>query len=519
MSASGNMIAKGQTETIHAPEIGANECTWGEKIGGGCFGSVFAGGCRGVNVAIKKLTKTDLDPKTLEEFRKEVDIMTQMRHPNVVLFMGACTKDKDMFIVSERMKSSVGHLLQNNEPISMLKRIYMARDTCAGMAWLHGANPQIIHRDLKPHNLLVDDVWNVKVCDFGLSQVKTREEKIRDGKSTPGTPLWMAPEVLTGKDVDEKADVYSFGLVLWEIVTGLELFPEMESYSQFKRAICIENYRPNIPAKNKQGQPIVRSLSDLMKKCWDKDTHVRPSFKECITLLDYIAVDAVVNDPNANAFWKKNFLSYKMVEFSTLTTAFSNLLGLGQPDANDVNQKCLRAMLAIPNPVPNAKDPHVVVLEQFGYVMDWFAPLEINHKGFSILDTMRNLMQQNWFHGDVLRTTAENSLAAKPAGTFLVRTSKTESKLSPFTISKISKQGAVTHQRIHRKENGLFEVIIEYQNQRTSRVSQTPLLGPFIQELKEELHLISPCPGNPYTNLFQETVIQGLSGYNSNDYE
>lgn len=91
--------------------------------------------------------------------------------------------------------------------------------------------------------------------------------------------LWMAPEVLSGKEVDEKADVYSFGLVLWEIVTGMELFPEMESYSQFKRAICIEDYRPNIPPKNKQGQPIVTSLQDLMRKCWDKNPKARPAFK------------------------------------------------------------------------------------------------------------------------------------------------------------------------------------------------------------------------------------------------
>ena len=68
---------------------------------------------------------------------------------------------------------------------------------------------------MKPQNLLVDEHWNVKVCDFGLSQVKLREEKIRDGKSIPGTPLWMAPEVLLGKDVDEKADVYSYGIGMY----------------------------------------------------------------------------------------------------------------------------------------------------------------------------------------------------------------------------------------------------------------------------------------------------------------
>lgn len=90
----------------------------------------------------------------------------------------------------------------------MLKRLKIAKDTAAGMAWLHGAviyilffyfllkkkikkTPQIIHRDLKPQNLLVDEHWNVKVCDFGLSQVKIKDMPLRDGKSIPGTPLWM----------------------------------------------------------------------------------------------------------------------------------------------------------------------------------------------------------------------------------------------------------------------------------------------------------------------------------------
>lgn len=207
----------------------------------------------------------------------------------------------------------------------------------------------------------------------------------------------------------------------------------------------------------------------------------------------------------------------KMIEFGQFTSAFSALLGLETPDPNDVNQKCLKAILAVPNPVPNAKDPYVVFLEQFGYVIDWFSPLEINHKGFSILDKMRNLMEQDWFHGDVTKYTAENSLAGKPPGTFLIRTSKTESRLSPFTISKISRQKSVTHQRIHRRLDGCFEIIVEYEKTKTSRISTDPLLTPFVVQLKEELHLVNACPGNPYTGLFRDTVIEGLSGYNSNN--
>ena len=84
------------------------------------------------------------------------------------------------------------------------------------MRRLHGSNPQCIHRDLKTSNLLVDENNRIKLCDFGLSQIKQRGEKLLDPKDgAKGTPLWMAPEVLAGKEFSEKADVYRCGLSLY----------------------------------------------------------------------------------------------------------------------------------------------------------------------------------------------------------------------------------------------------------------------------------------------------------------
>jgi serine/threonine-protein kinase CTR1 len=87
----------------------------------------------------KVLSKQELDPKMMEEFRREVDIMTQMRAPNVILFMGACTEPGKMLIVTELMKNSVHDLLRKKVPLTLLQRIKMARDAVAGMCWLHGA--------------------------------------------------------------------------------------------------------------------------------------------------------------------------------------------------------------------------------------------------------------------------------------------------------------------------------------------------------------------------------------------
>jgi len=504
MSASGKKVKKGEVIHDRAPEIRAEEIILGEKIGSGCFGSVYRGKCRGFNVAIKQLLKQNLEQKTLEDFRKEVDIMTQMRHPNVVLFMGACTEPGKLAICCELMKESVYDLLRkHNKDITLQQRVKMAKDTAAGMAWLHGASPQIIHRDLKPQNLLVDEHWNVKVCDFGLSQVKLREEKIRDGKSIPGTPLWMAPEVLLGKEVDEKADVYSFGIVLWEIVTGQEPFPHHDSYGTFKRAITKENERPPIPPDTHP------SLKNLMERCWHPDTSKRPPFTEILLILDSVLLDCLFDDPIANKFWRDNFLGFDHILWTDFANKFAALLKI-QHNPKELNFLCLKKILATPNKEPNPKEPDVVTLEKFSHIISWFGPIVLDHKGFTILDKLRILMQKDWFHGDIDKQRSEDLLSGQSKGTFLVRTSTT-SRNAPFTISKVSKKGKINHQRINKRPDGLFELQIVYQStgKTKTEVSKDDSLITFIKQIGDELYLEHPCPGSVYKALFLSTKVEG----------
>eukprot|EP01120_Amphizonella_sp_Union-15-10_P011096 TRINITY_DN4615_c0_g1_i3.p1 TRINITY_DN4615_c0_g1~~TRINITY_DN4615_c0_g1_i3.p1 ORF type:complete len:254 (-),score=42.75 TRINITY_DN4615_c0_g1_i3:23-784(-) len=216
---------------LQTPEIDPSELEIINQIGSGCFGNVYSGKCRGKLVAIKKLHQQELEEDLLAEFKKEVEIMTHLRHPNIVLYMGSCTVPGHLAIVTELLpKGNLADLLRNPDiEITTIQKLKMAKDIAQGMNWLHCSKPPIIHRDLKPTNLLVDDNWNVKVCDFGLASVQ-KTQVMTDEGDAPGTPLWMSPEVLLGKPLSEKADIYSYGIVLWEVLTRTEPFDHMDSY-------------------------------------------------------------------------------------------------------------------------------------------------------------------------------------------------------------------------------------------------------------------------------------------------
>ena len=120
----------------------------GKELGRGAYGTVFAATLRGQNVAVKKLNSQNIDDKKLADFKKEVEIMSKLRHPNVLLFMGACTQPGNLMIVTELMpKGSLRDLLKDSK-YTFKQRMQFAKQTAQGMAWLHTMSPPFIHRDL-----------------------------------------------------------------------------------------------------------------------------------------------------------------------------------------------------------------------------------------------------------------------------------------------------------------------------------------------------------------------------------
>ncbi|KAJ8754131.1 hypothetical protein K2173_002029 [Erythroxylum novogranatense] len=244
-----------------------------ERIGAGSFGTVHRAEWHGSEVAVKILMEQEFHPDRFKEFLREVAIMKRVRHPNIVLFMGAVTQPPNLSIVTEYLsRGSLFRLLHKSgarEVLDERRRMNMAYDVAKGMNYLHKRNPPIVHRDLKSPNLLVDKKYTVKVCDFGLSRLKANT--FLSSKSAAGTPEWMAPEVLRDEPSNEKSDVYSFGVILWEIVTLQQPWSNLNP-AQVVAAVGFKGKRLEIP------RDLNPQVAALIEACWANEPWKRPSF-------------------------------------------------------------------------------------------------------------------------------------------------------------------------------------------------------------------------------------------------
>ncbi|KAK4759235.1 hypothetical protein SAY87_022366 [Trapa incisa] len=250
----------------------------GEQIGQGSCGTVYHALWYGSDVAVKVFSKQEYSDDVILSFKQEVSLMKKLRHPNILLFMGAVTSPERLCIVTEFLpRGSLFRLLQRHmAKLDWRRRIHMGLDIARGMNYLHHYNPPIIHRDLKSSNLLVDKNWNVKVADFGLSRLK--HETFLTTKTGKGTPQWMAPEVLRNEPSDEKSDIYSFGVIMWELTTEKIPWDNLNSM-QVIGAVGFMNQRLDIP---KDADP---QWASIMESCWDNDPQCRPSFQELLEKL------------------------------------------------------------------------------------------------------------------------------------------------------------------------------------------------------------------------------------------
>ncbi|TYK31456.1 serine/threonine-protein kinase STY46-like isoform X1 [Cucumis melo var. makuwa] len=262
-------------DEVDAWEIDASLLVFEKKIASGSLSDLYKGTFCGQDVAIKLLKNENLNETVRREFVQEIHIMRKLRHKNVVQFIGASTRPPSFFIVTEYMSGGSIHdfLHQQKGVLSFPSLLRVAIDVSKGMDYLHQKN--IIHRDLKAANLLMDEYGVVKVADFGVARVLAQSGVMT---AETGTYRWMAPEVIEHKPYDHKADVYSFGIVLWELLTGQLPYNNLTPL-QAAIGVVQKGLRPKIP---RHAHPMI---VDLLEKCWLQDPSLRPEFSEITRLL------------------------------------------------------------------------------------------------------------------------------------------------------------------------------------------------------------------------------------------
>ena len=262
--------------------IQAADLEVGSKIASGGFAKVYRGAWFGQDVAIK-VFKKGKEEATKVAFEKEMHILSNLRHPNCVLMLGGYTDGEGrLAIVTELMRggSLFDLLRKHNEAGTQLEHAKLKqilKDIAQGCAYLHMCRPRIIHRDLKSLNVLLDDHHRAKVADFGLSREHVDGQTMTVGL---GTPHWLPREVMAREKYDHKVDVYSFGMLVWEVATTEIPFDGMDAFSLIGKLLQNKDFRPQIPSY------VHKKVAKLIKMCWAHNHKNRPEFRDILKYID-----------------------------------------------------------------------------------------------------------------------------------------------------------------------------------------------------------------------------------------
>ncbi|KAM9842653.1 mitogen-activated protein kinase kinase kinase 9 [Aulostomus maculatus] len=269
-------------------EIDFTELTLEEIIGVGGFGKVFRALWRGSEVAVKA-ARRDPDEdvqQTLESVRQEAKLFAMLNHPNIMALLGVCLQEPNLCLVMEYARGGPLNRALAGKRIPPCTLVDWAVQTARGMHYLHyQAIVPIIHRDLKSSNILIlervemEDLSNktLKITDFGLAREWHRTTKM----SAAGTYAWMAPEVIRSSTFSKGSDVWSYGVLLWELLTGEVPFRGIDGLAV---AYGVAMNKLALPIPSTCPEPFAR----LMEDCWSPDPHSRPQFTAILDQLTTI---------------------------------------------------------------------------------------------------------------------------------------------------------------------------------------------------------------------------------------
>ncbi|CAN7016055.1 unnamed protein product [Brassica rapa subsp. trilocularis] len=283
-------------------------------LGEGGFGRVYRGwihaetlapskGGSGMTVAVKRLSSESL--QGFEEWRTAFNFLGVLSHPNLVKLLGYCREDKEHLLVYEFMpKGSLEyHLFQRKESFPWDLRIKIMIGAARGLAFLHGLQRQVIYRDFKPSQILLDSNYEAKLSGFELAKLGPSQGNSHVSTRVMGTFGYAAPEYLATGHLYVKSDVYAFGVVLLEVLTGLRAIDPKRPRGQES---LVDWLRPKLSSKHKvqkiidkgiKGQyssKVVTELGRITLSCTEPDPKNRPHMKEVLDVLENIQCINVV---------------------------------------------------------------------------------------------------------------------------------------------------------------------------------------------------------------------------------
>jgi len=278
-------------------------------LGEGGFGSVFKGWMdertlapvkpgTGMIVAVKKLKLDSFQGH--REWLAEVNYLGQLSHPNLVKLIGYCLEDEQRLLVYEYMpRGSLEHHLfrrsSNFQPLPWNLRIKVALEAARGLAFLHGDQAKVIYRDFKTSNILLDSEYNAKLADFGLAKDGPTGDKSHVSTRVMGTQGYAAPEYLATGHLTAKSDVYSYGVVLLELLSGQRALDKNRPPGQHN---LVEWARPYITNKRRVihvldsrlgsqcSLPAAQKMATLALQCLSMDARCRPGMDQVVTVLE-----------------------------------------------------------------------------------------------------------------------------------------------------------------------------------------------------------------------------------------
>jgi len=268
--------------------VDVSEITFGRRLGAGAYGEVYEAEWRRSRVAVKRLLtggRWQLEESTIRQFFTEMEILSNARHDHIVKFLGGCVQPDNLCILFEFCPQSLYDLLSRaTEPLKPSQVMRIAYQVALGIFYLHSCKPPVLHLDLKSANVLLDEYGKAKVCDFGLARLKLGSGVLTQRM---GSPMWTAPEVLRGEERDETADTYSYGMLLYELMTRRVPYHDHESAQVMVGVITNLLPQPHLPEECVQLYP--EGLRNLMCQCWGRVPKERPHFDKILDALESVA--------------------------------------------------------------------------------------------------------------------------------------------------------------------------------------------------------------------------------------